>query len=64
MGIPSMGIYAYELYHNYDVDTIIRVGTAGAIHRNVEVGDLVLAMAAAPTLTFPPSTICREPLHP
>ena len=44
MGIPSMGIYAYELYHNYDVDTIIRVGTAGAIHRNVEVGDLVLAM--------------------
>ena len=33
MGIPSMGIYAYELYQEYDVDTIIRIGTAGAVHR-------------------------------
>lgn len=53
MGIPSMGIYAYELYHNYDVDTIIRVGTAGAIHRNVEVGDLVLAMGCCTNSNFP-----------
>ena len=52
MGIPSMGIYAYELYHNYDVDTIIRVGTAGAIHRNVEVGDLVLAMGCCTNSNF------------
>lgn len=44
MGIPSMGIYSYELYHNFDVDTIIRVGTAGAVHESVEVGDMVLAM--------------------
>ena len=28
MGIPSMGIYAYELFHNYGVDNIIRIGTA------------------------------------
>lgn len=44
MGIPSMGIYSYELFHHYDVDTIIRVGTAGAVHPEVEVGDMVLAM--------------------
>lgn len=53
MGIPSMGIYAYELYHEYDVDTIIRVGTAGAIHRQVEVGDLVLAMGCCTNSNFP-----------
>ena len=45
MGIPSMGIYSYELYHNYNVNTIIRVGTAGAIHKSVDVGDLIFAMA-------------------
>ena len=33
MGMPSIGIYSYELYHEYDVDTIIRIGSAGAIHR-------------------------------
>lgn len=53
MGIPSMGIYAYELYHEYDVDTIIRIGTAGAIHRDVEVGELVLAMACCTNSNFP-----------
>lgn len=30
MGMPSMGIYSYELYKFYDVDTIIRIGSAGA----------------------------------
>lgn len=53
MGIPSMGIYAYELYHNYDVEAIIRVGTAGAVHRDVEVGDLVLAMGCCTNSNFP-----------
>lgn len=52
MGIPSMGIYAYELYHNFDVDTIIRVGTAGAIHRDVEIGDLILAMGCCTNSNF------------
>ncbi len=46
MGIPSMGIYAYELFHHYGVQRIIRIGTAGAIHKNVKVGDLVFAMGS------------------
>jgi len=46
MGIPSMGIYSYELYHDYDVDTIIRVGTAGAYIEGVNVGDIVIALGA------------------
>lgn len=53
MGIPSMGIYSYELYHTYGVDTIIRVGTAGAVHKEVNVGDLVLAMGCCTNSNFP-----------
>ncbi|MDO4340518.1 MAG: purine-nucleoside phosphorylase [Eubacteriales bacterium] len=53
MGIPSMGIYAYELFHNYDVDNIIRIGTAGAIHKDVAVGDLILAMGCCTNSNFP-----------
>ncbi|MDO5411236.1 MAG: purine-nucleoside phosphorylase [Lachnospiraceae bacterium] len=52
MGIPSMGIYAYELFHNYDVDNIIRIGTAGSIHKNVKVGDLVFAMGCCTNSGF------------
>ncbi|MCR4604146.1 MAG: purine-nucleoside phosphorylase [Prevotella sp.] len=46
MGIPSIGIYTYELYNFYDVKTIIRVGSAGSIHPDLHVGDLVLAIGA------------------
>ena len=46
MGIPSIGIYSYELYHFYDVKTIIRVGSAGSVHPDLHVGDLCLAMGA------------------
>ena len=46
MGVPSMGIYSYELFNEYDVDTIIRVGTAGSYKKEVEVGDIVLAMGS------------------
>ncbi len=46
MGIPSIGIYSYELYHEYDVDTIIRVGSAGGYADDVQVRDIVLAMGA------------------
>ena len=46
MGIPSIGIYTYELFNFYDVDTIIRVGSAGALQEDLHVGDLVLAMGA------------------
>lgn len=52
MGIPSMGIYAYELYQEYDVDTIIRIGTAGAVHRDVGIGELILAMGCCTNSNF------------
>lgn len=46
MGIPSIGLYSYELYHFYDVDTIIRVGSAGGISQKINLHDLVIAMGA------------------
>ena len=46
MGIPSIGIYTYELFNNYDVQQIIRVGTAGALVPELNLGDMVFAMAA------------------
>ena len=41
MGIPSMGIYSYELFNTFGVNQIIRVGTCGAVIRDVEVGSLI-----------------------
>ena len=52
MGIPSMGIYSYELFHFYDVDHIIRVGTAGAIHPDLKLRDVVAGMAACTNSSF------------
>ncbi len=46
MGIPSIGIYTYELYNFYDVETIIRIGSAGSYSRDLHIGDLILAMGA------------------
>lgn len=46
MGMPSVGIYSYELFNFYDVDRIIRIGSAGAIQDNVKVRDVVVAMGA------------------
>ncbi len=46
MGIPSIGIYTYELFNFYDVDTIIRVGSAGAFHDDLHIGDLVIGVGA------------------
>ena len=46
MGIPSIGIYSYELYNFYGVKTIIRVGSAGSNHPDLKLGDLVIAQGA------------------
>ena len=46
MGMPSMGIYSHELFHYYDVDNIIRVGTAGAISPKLKLRDLVFGMGS------------------
>ena len=46
MGMPSMGIYSYELFRFYDVDNIIRIGSAGAIREDVRIRDLVFGIGA------------------
>ena len=46
MGMPSIGIYSYELYNFYDVEQIIRIGSAGALQDDVNVMDVVIAMSA------------------
>lgn len=46
MGIPSIGIYSYELINFYGVKNLIRVGSAGAINENLKVHDIVIGMGA------------------
>ena len=46
MGMPSMGIYSYELFREYDVDCILRIGSAGSMSETVQVRDIVLGMGA------------------
>lgn len=43
MGIPSMGIYSFELFHFFNVDRIIRIGTCGVVDRNIKVPEIILA---------------------
>lgn len=47
MGIPSIGIYAYELYAFYNVERIIRVGSAGSCSKDLDLFDIVVAMGAS-----------------
>ena len=46
MGMPSIGIYSYELYKFYDVETIIRIGSAGGYSKDLRLYDVVLATSA------------------
>ena len=46
MGMPSIGIYSYELFHFYNVDRIIRIGTAGGIADGVQLRDVVVGVGA------------------
>ena len=43
MGIPSIGIYSYELFNDYDVKKIIRIGSGGSLNKDIKVNDIVLA---------------------
>ena len=52
MGMPSIGIYSYELYNFYGVENIIRVGTAGGIGDNVKLRDVVMGMSAYTNSNF------------
>ncbi len=76
MGMPSMGIYSYELYEAYGVETILRVGSAGAIQPQIKIRDIVLGQGActdsrwasqyrlagdfAPICSFPVLQTCAE----
>lgn len=53
MGIPSMGIYAYELYNIYDVEEIIRIGTSGSNNKNLGLLDVILASSSYSLSNFP-----------
>lgn len=46
MGIPSIGIYSYELYKFYDVKKIIRIGTCGSFHKEIKLRDVILSSGA------------------
>lgn len=52
MGIPSIGIYSWELYSEYGVENIIRVGSAGALQDNIHVMDIVIGQGACTDSNF------------
>lgn len=47
MGMPSIGIYSHELFNFFGVENIIRIGSIGAINRNLNLGDIIIAQAAS-----------------
>ncbi len=53
MGMPSMAIYSYELYHFYGVENIIRIGSAGAISPKLRLRDVVAGQGACTNSAFP-----------
>lgn len=46
MGMPSIGIYSYELFNFFGVENIIRIGSAGAIHKDIPLRSIVIGMGA------------------
>ena len=52
MGIPAIGIYSWELYNFYDVDNIIRIGSAGALRDDLKLMDIVAAQGACTDSNF------------
>ena len=52
MGIPSIGIYSYELYNFYNVENIIRIGSAGAYSKDIDLYDVILASEAYSESSF------------
>ncbi len=65
MGVPSISIYVNELIQSYGVKNLIRVGTCGAIQKDVKVRDVIIAMTACTDsnmnrLTFPGFDFCTS----
>ncbi len=63
MGVPSIGIYSYELFKFYDVDTIIRVGSSGAYDEALDVYDVVLVSEAYSDSTAFSELVLDETTH-
>ena len=61
MGIPSMGLYATELFNQFDVEAIIRIGSAGGLAEDVHLRDVVIAMAASSNSAY--GDACGMPGH-
>ncbi len=53
MGMPSIGIYSYELYNFFGVENIIRIGSAGSMQEHIKVRDLVIGMGACTNSRYP-----------
>ncbi len=63
MGQPSIGIYSYELYHFYGVESILRVGSCGSFHPDLHLRDILIAMGACTNSNYAsqydlPGTFC------
>lgn len=52
MGMPSIGIYSYELYNYFGVENIVRIGSAGAISEDIKLRDIVAGMGACTNSSF------------
>lgn len=52
MGIPSIGIYSYELINEYGVENLIRIGSAGAYSKDLDLYDVVIAMGSCSDSNF------------
>lgn len=52
MGMPSIGIYSYELYTQYDVETIIRIGSCGSLQKDIHLRDIIIAQGSCTDSSF------------
>ena len=52
MGVPSIGIYSYELFNEYGVEHIIRIGTCGGYQKECHVGDVIIATSASSSSNY------------
>lgn len=52
MGMPSIGIYSYELFNEYGVESIIRIGSCGSLQRNIHLRDIIIAQGACTDSRF------------
>lgn len=59
MGMPSLSIYVNELIRDYGAQTLIRIGSAGAMQKSIKVRDVVLAMTAS-TVSTPSRSVFKE----